>query len=124
MLVTDYQGPLLSVFSSLIDRHERTARCAVQWARAGRLALDLSTNRRTSQRRCRICPRRFRLRSDARSAHATLGRGAVLGAAGHQHIHQGSACGGCFGGNRKVALGAVPYKPLGVAARQQSGFSY
>ena len=73
-------------------------------------------------RLCRIVPRRFRFRGDARSAHATLGRGAALGAAGNQRIRQGSACGGCFGGGRKDATGAMPYQPLEVAARQQSGF--
>ena len=51
----------------------------------------------------------------------TIRRGAALGASRKQRIQQGSACGGCFGGNRKVASSAMPYQPLGVAARQQSG---
>ena len=118
MLVTDYQGPLLSVVSSLIDRgtsSEMNAPSAVQCSGPARAALRWNSPPIAGQ--ANVYARLFH---DASAFEAMPS--AALGVAGDQHIHQGSACGGCFGGNRKVATGATPYQPLGVVARQQSGF--
>ena len=123
MIVTDYQGPLLSVFSCLTDRGRSADMCAppaVQCSGPVRAALRWTSPPTAGQ--ANAFAGLFHDDAAFEAMPASLTRCLNEEQPGNQLFHQGSACGGCFGEDRKVATRAMPFKPLGVVARQQSGF--
>ena len=108
MLATDYQGPLGSVFLSLIDRGTSSdmnappapqcngpVRAALRWATPPVLTqVNVYAGLFLNDSAFEAMP----------AAPAALGRRAAIGASGNQRIHQGIACGGCIGGNRKSRI--------------------
>ena len=127
MLATDYQGSLISVFASLIDRGtssgtnasparhcSRPARAALRWV-APSIAEQVNVYAGLFHNYSAFEAMPAALRQRLREEQPWVLRG-ISEATKALHVVD------AFGGRRKVASGAMPYQPLGIAARQQSWF--